>query len=181
MLGRLFKRAVRYVRVRVHTPESISELFRHEGAAIGERTRILTRSLGSEPFLVSIGDDTLISSEVLFITHDGSTWVARQEHPKINRFGRIDIGSNCFIGARVILLPGTRIGDGSIVGAGSVVKGEIAPGVVVAGVPARVVCSVDEWVARAVGESLDLRRGTREELRGQLEVLLPGPSHLGKG
>jgi acetyltransferase-like isoleucine patch superfamily enzyme len=49
------------------------------------------------------------------------------------------IGADVFIGAGAFVLPGTRIGDGSVVAAAAVVKGEVPPGVVVAGNPARVV------------------------------------------
>lgn len=49
------------------------------------------------------------------------------------------IGNDVWLATRVIVLPGTRIGDGSIVAAGSVVKGEIPPMSIVAGVPGKVV------------------------------------------
>ena len=146
----------------------------------GQRTRILVRDLGSEPYLVSVGDDTLISSDVAFYTHDGAAWVLRGDDPTINRFKRIAIGNRCFIGARTILLPGAEVRDGSVVGAGSVVSGEIGPGVVAAGVPAKVLCTVAEWAERVREESLPLSadlfpldRCDREELRAELARLLP--------
>jgi acetyltransferase-like isoleucine patch superfamily enzyme len=46
------------------------------------------------------------------------------------------IGDNVWIGGGAIVLPGTNIGCDVVVGAGSVVRGEIPPGVLVAGVPA---------------------------------------------
>jgi acetyltransferase-like isoleucine patch superfamily enzyme len=49
------------------------------------------------------------------------------------------IGKNCFIGGQSIILPGVRIGDGSIVGAGSVVTKDVPAGSAVAGNPARIV------------------------------------------
>ena len=49
------------------------------------------------------------------------------------------IGKNCFIGGQSIILPGVRIGDGSIVGAGSVVTKDVPSGSAVAGNPARIV------------------------------------------
>ena len=54
----------------------------------------------------------------------------------------IEIGDGAWLAARVTVLPGARIGAGSIVGAGSVVTGDIPPGVVVGGNPARVLRSV---------------------------------------
>lgn len=63
------------------------------------------------------------------------------------------IGRNTWIGARAIVLKGTRIGDDSVVGAGSVVRGEVAEGVVVAGNPAVQVktFSPDERTSPAAG------------------------------
>lgn len=49
------------------------------------------------------------------------------------------IGENCFIGARSVILPGIRIGDGSIVGAGSVVTRDVPAGCIVAGNPAKII------------------------------------------
>lgn len=58
-------------------------------------------------------------------------------HDMIRRL-RLDtrIGSNCFIGARSIIMPGITIGDGSIVAAGAVVTRDVPPGTIVAGNPA---------------------------------------------
>jgi len=49
------------------------------------------------------------------------------------------IGRNCFIGARSVILPGIEIGDGSVVGTGSVVTRNVPPRCVVAGNPARII------------------------------------------
>ena len=62
----------------------------------------------------------------------------------------IKIGNDCFIGIRSIILPGTTIGDRTIVGAGAVVKGNIPAGVIVAGNPAKIIGTVEEYVAKHV-------------------------------
>lgn len=79
--------------------------------------------MGSEPWLIQLGNHTEISFDCAFITHDGSTWVFREEqrYSKVLRFGKIVIGNNCFIGARSTILPGVVIGDNCIIGAGSLV------------------------------------------------------------
>ena len=59
------------------------------------------------------------------------------DQPKRER--DITIGRNTWIGARVIVVAGVSIGDGCIVGAGSVVTQSIPPDSVAVGVPARVV------------------------------------------
>jgi maltose O-acetyltransferase len=54
------------------------------------------------------------------------------------KFGKIVIDNEAWIGAGVIILPGIKVGARSIVGAGSVVTKNVPPNTVVAGVPARV-------------------------------------------
>lgn len=50
----------------------------------------------------------------------------------------ISVGDGCWIGARTVILGGVKIGDGSVVAAGSVVTRDVPANVLVAGVPARV-------------------------------------------
>jgi acetyltransferase-like isoleucine patch superfamily enzyme len=155
------------------------ELFRREGADIGQGCRLLVTTLGSEPYLVSIGDETLVSGGVSFLTHDAGTWVFRREHPESGRFGRIAIGSRVFIGANAIILPGVTIGDRSIVGAGAVVTKDVSPGTVVAGVPARVVSTVEAYEKRTLQDFPRLEAPksgvarSEEALRRQLEIRYP--------
>jgi NDP-sugar pyrophosphorylase family protein len=107
---------------------------------------------GSEPYLVRIGNHVTVSSDVHFITHDGATWVFRhrEQFRGLQRFGRIDIEDNCFIGAGAFLMPNIRIGPNSVVGAASVVTKSVPPNTVVAGSPARCICSYEEFVERSV-------------------------------
>jgi hypothetical protein len=134
---------------------------------------------GSEPYLVSIGRHVTISSGVSFITHDGGTWVFR-EQPKYRRvikYGRIIIHENCFIGARSIIMPGVSIGPNSVVAAGSIVTKSVPPGIVVCGVPARALSSVQEYAETALRNTPDydvdayLKDKKKELLR-----ILPNPS-----
>lgn len=58
--------------------------------------------------------------------------------PSGNPARAIEIGHDVWLGGRVTVLPGTRIGSGAVVSAGSVVSGDVPPNAVVAGNPARV-------------------------------------------
>lgn len=127
---------------------------RHQGLKIGQRTLMVgNQSFGSEPYLVSIGEDCLITDGVKFITHDGAIQVPlikagekiENVYSKKSTFGRVRIGNNVFIGVNSILLPETSIGDNSIVAAGSVVKGEFPEGVVLGGSPAKIICNVSDY------------------------------------
>lgn len=56
----------------------------------------------------------------------------------------IHIGRNCWLGAGVVVLPGITIGDGSVIGAGSIVTKDIPSGVVAVGNPCRVLREISD-------------------------------------
>lgn len=129
---------------------TIENYFRRKGLKIGKGNRIYIRYLGGEPYLVRIGDHCTITDGVKLITHDGGCWVFRREIPELNHFGKIDIKDNCFIGMNSIILPNVTIGPNSVVGAGAVVTRDVPPDSVVVGVPAQVVCSIDEYKEKCI-------------------------------
>ena len=90
---------------------------------------------------ISIGDRVTIGADCAIIDTDfhpldgGRRASDRSAGPR----ARVVIGDDVFIGMRVVILKGAHIGAGAILGAGSVVTGEIPPRVVAAGNPARVI------------------------------------------
>lgn len=120
-----------------------------DGLIIGKGTRILgIPSFGSEPYLIRIGKKCTITSGVKFVTHDGGTWVFRDqpEYRSIKKYGKIKIGNNCFIGINSILMPNVEIGDNCVIGAGSIVTKNIPSNSVAVGSPAKVIMTLQEYI-----------------------------------
>ena len=153
---------------------------RHLGARIGPECEILAEvsAFGTEPWLIEIGRRVTITHGVTFLTHDGASRLFRQRLPGSspwgNRFGTIWIGDNSFVGANALLMPGIRIGPDSIVGAGSLVTHDVPPNTVVGGVPARVLCSLDEYIARYQQKWVPVTAADRQALRRELTRQLWG-------
>lgn len=119
---------------------------KEDGLRCGKNVTVMGGArFGSEPYLITLEDNVRLSYNVSFITHDGGTWAFRREEPYIdvNRFGKIVVGENSFVGANVTILPGVRIGRNCVIGAGAVVTKSIPDYSVAAGVPARVLS--DTW------------------------------------
>lgn len=93
------------------------------------------------PWLISVGDDVTLASNVRILAHDASTAKTGVR----TKIGIVRIGNNVFIGADSIVLCNTRIGDNVVIGAGSVVTHDIPSNSVYAGNPARFVCTFEEY------------------------------------
>lgn len=151
---------------------------RELGVQLGQGCRLagIRRGVfGSEPYLVSLGDHVTISGDVRFITHDGGVWVLRDRDPTIDVVAPIRVGSNVFIGLNAILLPGVTIGDNCVIAAGSVVSRDIPSGSVAAGVPARVIKTVDEYYTSAQRRSAGTKGLEPESKRQKLLAQFPYP------
>lgn len=125
-------------------------------STIGQHTRISAGGAGK----VSIGESVLIDNFTYIMAHDN---IEIGNHTKIASFcfivdfnhkfksktknlveqgydlKKIKIGSNVWIGAHVIVLPGVTIGDRAVIGAGSVVTRDVPGGAVAVGNPAKVI------------------------------------------
>lgn len=92
-------------------------------------------------WLIEIGDNVVFAPQVYLLVHDTST----KKVVDYTRVAKLRIGNNCFIGARAFIMPGVPIGENSIVGSNSVVTRDVPPYVVVAGNPAKIICTLEEY------------------------------------
>lgn len=101
---------------------------------------------------ISLGGHVVISREVMLLTHDFSITrgieAIGKYRKEIKEVKPISVGDNSFIGARVSILPGTKIGKNCIIGAGCVVKGVIPDDSIVIGNPAKVIGNTKEWAEK---------------------------------
>lgn len=98
----------------------------------------------SHCYLIHIGDHTGFGENCQILAHDAQM----DEYLDAARIGRVTVHESCHIGARSVILAGVEIGPRTLVGAGSVVSRSLPPDSVCAGSPAKVLCSLDEYLER---------------------------------
>ncbi|MCH4158857.1 MAG: acyltransferase [Bifidobacterium minimum] len=124
---------------------------RSQGMRIGEYVHLYSpwtiKVDTQRPWMVQIGNHVHISADCSILQHDYS-WAVIQKltGEVLGSCGRVVIGDNVFIGQKCLILKGAEIGDNSIVGAGSVVSGKLEGNAVYAGVPARKLMSLQDFI-----------------------------------
>ena len=119
--------------------------------SIGEHCYLQPWNFGTEPYIISFGNNVHIASGVTFINHDVSVFMLQYMDPKSEfkaKTGEITIGDNVFVGSNTILLYGTHIGNNVVIGAGSIVTKDIPDGVVAVGSPCKPIGNFDDWKER---------------------------------
>jgi maltose O-acetyltransferase len=131
----------------------------------------------SHCWLIEIGDNVTMAPRVHILCHDAST----KTFLNYTKIGRVTIGNNVFIGAESVVLPGVSIGDNVIIGANSTVTHDVPEGTVVAGTPAKVICSLEEYLnkerermktAPCYGEEYTLRKDVSMDKRMEQKAAL---------
>ena len=125
--------------------------------SMGENCSIMDRKVPLFAKLISLGNNVRLASNVHFLTHDGTHRVLNKMHELIDsrngemypeKVGCIDIGDNVFIGSGTYITYNVKIGSNVIVGAGSLINKDIPDNCVVAGVPARIIKTFDEYLEK---------------------------------
>ena len=126
---------------------SLERQARYAGVTIGENNFIASEFWSTEGYLIRVGNHCQITQGVKFLTHGGAG-AARKMFPKFDTFGQIVIGDYVYLGTNSLVMPGVTIGDNVLVAAGSVVTKSIPSGLVVGGNPAKVLCTIEEYIER---------------------------------
>lgn len=124
------------------------DFFVNNGGTIGTGCEIFPEVFfGSEPYLITIGNNVRLTNGVKFVTHDGGLWTLRKMKllENADSFGRITVGDNTHIGWDVTIMPGVSIGKNCVIGCNAVVTRDIPDNSVAAGVPARVIKSINQY------------------------------------
>ena len=115
-------------------------LLHPQGIEIGDNVGIARDVVLDGRAGIKIEENTIIGFESIILT---STHKCDRKDIPIREQGMFSdpcyIGKDCWIGARVLILPGLKIGEGSIIGAGSIVTKDVPPYCVVGGVPSKII------------------------------------------
>lgn len=143
---------------RLWTSKDRSEYIRrsHIFASFGEHSTMSSRKIPLYPELISIGNNVRLAANVSLVSHD-------MIHAMLNNIPRnpteggttyreymgcIRIDNHVFVGANSTILADVHIGSDVIIGAGTLVTKDLEGGFVYAGVPAKKICSFDEFVEK---------------------------------
>ena len=151
---------------RPETMEETIERYRKNGVTIGENCHIYSPiSNIRDQFLLTIGNNVTVSTNVKFLMHDNA--ISKPSNEKFTDIlGKVTIGNNCFIGYGSIILPGVSIADNCIIGAGSVVTRSIKEeGSVYAGNPAKYVCKTQDYYEKNKDNAMNLDNMTMADIQ----------------
>ena len=127
------------------------------GVNCGEDLHIYgTVHWGSEPWIITIGQNVHLTQGVSFLTHDAGILIFKKDYPDLELTKPITIGDDVYIGSNTLILGGVKIGNKVIIGCGSIITKDIPDNSVVVGVPGRVIKTADEYLEKAKLNSIHL-------------------------
>jgi len=135
----------------MYNSETYVKYLRDKGVQVGENTHFFSPTTVivdvTRPDLLEIGRGVKITANVTILAHDFSCSVLRPVYHELldKCSGKTVVGDNFFLGIGCSIMPGVKLGKNVIVGVGSVVTKDVPDNVVVAGNPARVISTLDEY------------------------------------
>jgi maltose O-acetyltransferase len=141
-MKKLIRKILEYLR---GEPQHLDKLIKR-GLKIGKNFKRMGGVIidPSHCYHISIGDNVILAPRVHILAHDASFGLYTGK----TRAANVTIGNEVFIGAGSIILPGVHIGNRVVIGAGSIVTKDIPDNSVAVGNPARVICTVDEYLEK---------------------------------
>jgi|GEM_PF-1779562 len=122
-----YRRSIVEIAKKIPSWRAKNRLYRHIGVN-ADQTGIVAPNVLVDyiyPELIEYGTNSIIGEESMLLTH--------LLYPDRMEIGPINIGRNCLIGTRAIILPGVTIGDGATVGAHTIVTRDVPPGATLLG------------------------------------------------
>lgn len=116
------------------------------------------------PWMIEIGENVHITRNCSILQH-GYDWAVLQRMygEVLGSAGKVKIGNNVFIGTGTTILKGAEIGDNTIIGACSLVNKKLDGNAVYAGVPAKKICSIEEYYKKRKKEQISEASELMEE------------------
>ena len=157
MIKELVKRIVLGKR---YSSETFTKYLRSRGVRIGEDVTFFVPSKITVdeiyPWMISIGNHVRITEGVKILTHDYSWSVLKNYRGGVfGASGIVEIGDNVFIGMNAIIERNVKIGNNVVIGAGSIVTKDCEENSVYAGVPAKRIMNIDEFLMKRRDKQLD--------------------------
>lgn len=153
---------------------------RYLGVRVGKNCQIIadpSSAFGSEPWLIKLGDHVDVTEGVQFLNHEGGIWCARgidSYYEPRDLFMPITVGNNVMIGFRSLIMPGVHIGNNVIIAGYSVVTKDVPDGAVVAGIPAKQITTVEDFMKKLkLRETVPTKKMTLAQKREYLMQIHP--------
>lgn len=164
----------------VHISRNKVKYAKKLGVRVGENCQIIENpklAFGSEPWLIKLGNHVDVTAGVRFLNHEGGIWCARgidKKYDKMDCFMPITVGNNVMIGVNSLIMPGIKIGNNVIIAGHSVVTKDVPDGTIVAGVPAKIISTMDRFMeGMTERETVPTKQLTLAEKKDYLVKLHP--------